>query len=83
MSTLVQSSSERESELNGLSKCFVVFVFSVTVLELKMPLFIACPIQDDIPELNEVFLVNLTSVQILQPATTETPPRLGEKNEEN
>ncbi|XP_038076858.1 adhesion G-protein coupled receptor V1-like isoform X2 [Patiria miniata] len=31
--------------------------------------------EDDIPELNEVFLVNLTAVQILDPAT-DTPPRL-------
>ena len=33
--------------------------------------------QDEIPELNEVFLVNLTSVQLLDPPNSETPPRLG------
>ncbi|XP_022110249.1 G-protein coupled receptor 98-like isoform X2 [Acanthaster planci] len=32
--------------------------------------------EDDIPELNEVFLVNLTAVQILNQAITDTPPRL-------
>ncbi|XP_072038274.1 adhesion G-protein coupled receptor V1-like [Amphiura filiformis] len=33
--------------------------------------------EDEIPELNEVFLVNLTSVELVDPPNSNTPPRLG------
>ncbi|XP_033109462.1 adhesion G-protein coupled receptor V1-like [Anneissia japonica] len=33
-------------------------------------------LQDEIPELDEKFLVNLTSVELLDPSTTNTPPAL-------
>ncbi|XP_071965307.1 adhesion G-protein coupled receptor V1-like isoform X2 [Antedon mediterranea] len=33
-------------------------------------------LQDEIPELDEKFLVNLTDIQLLDPATTDTPPKL-------
>ena len=47
------------------------------VLYKERPSLLLSPSQDDVPELEEVFLVELTSVTLLDADTTGIPPSLG------
>lgn len=40
-------------------------------------MYCICVLQDDIPEVQEFFLVNLTSVELIMNHSTSSPPKLG------
>lgn len=56
--------------------CFLVI--SVSFLEEnEKSMYWICVLQDDVPEVQEFFLVNLTSVELIMNHSTSSPPRLG------
>lgn len=45
--------------------------------ENEKRMYCICFLQDDIPEVQEFFLVNLTSVELIMNHSTSSPPKLG------
>lgn len=59
------------------SSVFVLGDFCDSFSKENEKMYWICVLQDDVPEVQEFFLVNLTSVELIMNHSTSSPPRLG------
>lgn len=79
MQVLQENGKMNNSSVAVMVETSCVVLFGDFLKENTKRMHCICVLQDDVPEVQEFFLVNLTSVELLMNHTTSSPPRLGKK----